>query len=292
MDSPALSFEHERFQIVRAAGELFHKVGAEATSLDEVVEAAGVTKAEFRQHFKCKLELVSAVLRSYFEMTAADKGPLKYDINTWSDLQECFASHLEFQKKFRMRRGCPVGMLGSDLKERDEVTRQSVSLIFDLMLVRFESFFSREKVARRLASNVDVEQLANFSVAIIQGAMLAGKIREDCHCVESTLEDLLGHLKRYVKVPTALKKRPDEDRHPKTLPAPARTPTPATVVELHDTQAPRDSAEIHPVGPRRPLTNASRLPLNQSPTNSQAIRAMRRAPAHAATDAARVVKER
>jgi TetR/AcrR family transcriptional regulator, transcriptional repressor for nem operon len=252
MDSPAHSFERARFEIVRAAGDLFHKVGAEATTLDEVIEAAGVTKDEFRQHFRCKLELVNAVLRSYFEMTAADKGPLKYDIDTWSDLQECFASHLEFQKKFKMTRGCPVGMLGSDLKERDDVTRQSVSLILDLMLVRFESFFSREKVARRLASNVDVEQLANFSVAIIQGAMLAGKVREDRHCVESTLEDLLAHLKRYAKVPTSLRQRPNENRHPKQLSAPPRTPTPAVVVELHDTQDAGDSAEIHPAGPRRP----------------------------------------
>ena len=252
MGSPGHSSEQARLQIVRAAGDLFHNGGAESTTIDEVVEAAGVTKTEFRQHFRCKLELVSAVLRSYFEKIAADIGPLKYDLDTWSDLQECLASHLEFQKKFKMTRGCPIGTLGSELKEGDESTRQSLGLILNLMLTRLESFFSREKVAGRLASNVDVEQLANFSVAIIQGAMLTGKIRGNCRCVESTFEDLLSHLKRYAKVPTAPGKRPGRGRkllQPSTLP---KAPGPATVFKLHDSQNPEDSAENHPVDPRRP----------------------------------------
>jgi TetR/AcrR family transcriptional repressor of nem operon len=241
-----------RSQIVRAAGDLFHGRGLGSTTTDEIIEAAGLAKTDFRRHFKSKSELVGAVLRYYFEGLAGGMGPLRYELDSWDDLDQCLASHLEFQKKFKMTRGCPVGTLGNELKEGDELTRQSLSHILDLMLARFESFFSREKVGGRLANNVDVEQLANFCVATIQGAMLIGKIRGNCLCVESTFEDLLAHLKRYAKVPTALRKRPDEDRHPRTLSAPSRTPTPASVVELHDTQDPGDSAEIHPVGPRRP----------------------------------------
>ncbi len=192
-----------RSQIVRAAGDLFHRQGVEATTADEVIETAGISKTEFRQHFKGKWELVGAVLRYYFEGLAGGMGPLRYELDSWDDLDQCLASHLEFQKKFKMTRGCPVGMLGNELKEWDELTRQSLSHILDLMLARFESFFSREKVGGRLANNVDVEQLANFCVAIIQGGILIGKIRGNCRCVESTFEDLLSHLRRYAKVPTA-----------------------------------------------------------------------------------------
>ncbi len=252
MGSPGHSSEQARLQIVRAAGDLFHNGGAESTTIDEVVEAAGVTKTEFRQHFRCKLELVSAVLRSYFEKTAADIGPLKYALNTWSDLQECLASHLEFQKKFKMTRGCPIGTLGSELKEGDESTRQSLGLILNLMLTRLESFFSREKVAGRLASNVDVEQLANFSVAIIQGAMLTGKIRVNCRCVERIFEDLLSHLKRYERVPTAPRKRLAGKRAPERLSTLANPPQPTTGVKLNDSPRPGNSGEEHPVDQSRP----------------------------------------
>ena len=252
MNSRAHRPSDARSQIVRTAGDLFHGRGLGSTTTDEIIEASGIARAEFHQYFKSKPELVGAVLRYYFEGLAAGIGPLRYEIDSWDDLDQCLASHLEFQKKFKMTRGCPVGMLGNELKEGDELTRQSISHILDLMLARFESFFSREKVGGRLANNVDVEQLANFCVAIIQGAMLTGKIRGNCLCVESTFEDLLSHLKRYAKVPTAPRKRLGKGRNPKQVSKLAKALGPTTVVGLRDTRVAGDSAEIHPVGPRRP----------------------------------------
>jgi hypothetical protein len=115
-----------------------------------------------------------------------------------------------------MTRSCPIARLGSELREEDELVRHSLNLAFDLMTTKLECLFSREKMAGRLASIVDVEQLANFCVAVIQGAMLAGKIRVDSRCVERILEDLLSHLERYVRVPTAPRKRDVRNPQPKT----------------------------------------------------------------------------
>ena len=232
-----------RSQIVRAAGDLFHRQGLGSTTTDEIIEAAGIAKAEFHRHFKSKPELAGAVLRYYFEGLAAGIGPVKYELDSWDDLQECLQSHIEFQKRFKMTRSCPIGTLGGELKEADDPTREALSLIFDLMLARLESFFSREKVAGRLASNADVEQLAHFSVAIMQGAMLVGKIRGDCNCVESMFEDLLGHLKRYVRVPTSPRKRLDRDRHEKTSVTLPKVPASTTAVGLHDSQNAREFGE-------------------------------------------------
>lgn len=220
-----------RLLIVRAAANLFHKRGVESTTADEIVEAAGIAKAEFRQNFKNKSELTGAVLRYYFEGLAAGIGPVKYEFDSWEGVQQCLRSHVEFHKKFNMTRSCPIGTLGSELKEGDELARQSISLIIDLMLSRFESFFSREKVAGRLASDADVEQLANFCVATIQGAMLIGKIRRNCRWVESSFEDLLIHLKHYV-ILKAPRKRPDRNREAKRPSLPMQDPT--TVEKLND----------------------------------------------------------
>jgi len=212
-----------RSQIVRAAGDLFHGRGLGSTTTDEIIEAVGVPKAEFHQYFESKSELACAVLRHYFEALATRIGPVKYELDSWDDLQECLSSHIEFQKRFKMARSCPIGRLGSELKEHDEPHRQPLNLIVDLMMARFESFFSREKMARRLASNVDAKQLANFCVAVIQGAMLIGRIGRDCRRVEVVLEDLLSHLKRCAKVPTAPRKRLARNPRPKTGVYPSET---------------------------------------------------------------------
>ena len=242
MKSNVHSRSDVRLGIVRTAADLFHWRGLWSTTTDEIVEAAGIPKAEFHLHFKSKSEVAGAALRYYFEELAAGTGPVKYEINSWQDLEECLSSHLEFQKKFKMTRSCPIGTLGSALEERDDRTRQSLTLILDLMLARLESFFSREKVAGRLSSAADVEQLAQFFVATIQGAMLIGKIGRNCACVENVFEDLLRHLKCYAAVPAASKRRRDGDAKRKRLSTLSKA-SPATVVMLHDAANAADSVE-------------------------------------------------
>jgi TetR/AcrR family transcriptional regulator, transcriptional repressor for nem operon len=236
-----------KLQIVLAAGDLFHKGGVRCTTTDEIIEAAGVAKAEFLQYFGCKRDLVDSVLRFHFERMAAGTGPGSFEIDSWSDLEECLASQVEFQKKFRMTRSCPMGVLGSEMREEDEAIQHFLTRVLDLWITRLEHFFSREKAAERLASNVDVERLSNFCVTVIQGAMLTGKIRLDVRCVESIFEDLLNHLKRYVRVPTAPKKRLSRDRRAKQLSAMPKPPVPTTVVELSDSQSAGDPSEDHSI---------------------------------------------
>ena len=247
MDSRRQDISDDRPQIIRAAGDLFHEQGIRSTTIDDIVEAAGISKARFHQYFKCKPQLVVAVLRSYFESMAAGTGPVCFELDSWDDLEQCLAGHLEFQKKFRMTRSCPIGTLGSELKEEDELTRHLLNLILDLMMVKLGSFFSREKVAGRLSNVADVEQLANFCVATVQGAMLTGKTRRKCRCVESVLEDLMSHLKRYAKVPTLQKKRLGGNRGSRRLSALMKAPEPAAVVISVDPPNPRDATEDSPV---------------------------------------------
>jgi len=225
--------------------DLFHERGLRSTTTDEIIEAAGIRKADFHQHFKNKAELASAVLRYYFEGLAAGVGPVKYELDSWDDLEECLQTHLEFQKRFKMARSCPIGTLGSELKEGDDLTRQGLCLILELMLTRLESFFSREKIAGRLSSTADVEQLANFCVATIQGAMLAGKIRRNCRSVETVLEDLLSHLRLYGKLPAALGSRLVRSGHQSRRSVVAEPPEPLAV-RSSDFSTPESSVEDLP----------------------------------------------
>ena len=52
-----------------------------------------------------------------------------------------------------------------------------------------------------LAEEANEEQLADFCLATIQGAMLLGKIRRDSRPVETAVREALVHLKGYAKLP-------------------------------------------------------------------------------------------
>ena len=186
-----------RLRIVKVASDLFHKQGVRATSPDEIIEASRTGKGQFYHYFKSKEGLVHAVLESHLEAIKAGSGPIKCEIHSWKDLERWFQSHIDWQMSFGMTRGCPIGTVANELTEEDELIRQDISLIIELIKYKVAAFFIREKAKRHLRKDADEERLADFCIAALQGAMLVGKIRRNKRPVEMTFRETLEHLKYY-----------------------------------------------------------------------------------------------
>jgi len=122
---------------------------------------------------------------------------VNYEINSWPELEQWFLAHLELQKSYDMTRGCPFGTLGNEATENDELIRQDVSLIFEVVKNKLAAFFLREKAKGRLARKASEESMADFCIATIQGAMLMGKIKRSSQTVETTVHEAVAHLKGY-----------------------------------------------------------------------------------------------
>ena len=186
-----------RARIIRAAADLFHKQGVVATSPDQIIENSGTGKGQFYHYFKKKEGLVHEVLQTYLEEIAKGTAPLSYEINSWEDLERWFFSNIELQKRFRMTRGCPFGTIGNEVTENDELIRQDLSLIFEVVKNKLAAFFIKEKAKCRLSHDANEEKMADFCIATIQGAMLLGKIKRNSQTVETAVREALAHLKHY-----------------------------------------------------------------------------------------------
>jgi TetR/AcrR family transcriptional regulator, transcriptional repressor for nem operon len=186
-----------RLRIIRAAADLFHRQGVRATSPDEVIEASRTGKGQFYHYFRSKEGLVHEVLQTYLNDIKAGKSPVNYEIKSWSDLEKWFLAHVELQKHFEMTRGCPFGTLGNEATENDELIRQDVSLIFEVVKNKLAAFFLKQKARGRLVKKVNEEALADFCIAAIQGGMLMGKIKRDSRPVEATVREAMLHLKTF-----------------------------------------------------------------------------------------------
>src|SRR5262245_625185 len=121
-------------------------------------------------------------------------GPINYDIQSWSDLEQWFRAHLEMQKRFSMTRGCPFGTIGNGLSDDDDPVRQDLVLLFEVVKNKLSAFFIREKAKGRLVAQAQEQELADFCLATVQGAMLMGKIRHSAETVESTVSQALAYL--------------------------------------------------------------------------------------------------
>jgi len=186
--------DETRKQILAAAADLFHKQGVGATSPDQIIEASGTGKGQFYHYFKNKEGLVHEVLQAYLETIRNGGGPLNYNISSWDDLARWFNAQIALQKNYRMTRGCPFGTIGNEVTENDELIRQDLSLIFEVAKGKLATFFIREKASGRLEPHVQEEQLADFCLAMIQGAMLMGKVKRDSQLVEHVVREALAHL--------------------------------------------------------------------------------------------------
>jgi TetR/AcrR family transcriptional regulator, transcriptional repressor for nem operon len=186
-----------RLRIIRAAADLFHKQGVGATSPDQVIETSRTGKGQFYHYFKSKEGLVHEVLQTYLDDIAKGTAPLSYEINSWEDLERWFLSNIELQKRFSMTRGCPFGTIGNEVTENDELIRQDLSLIFEVVKNRLATFFIKEKAKGLLAPDAKEEQMADFCIATIQGAMLLGKVKRNSQTAETTVREALAHLKHY-----------------------------------------------------------------------------------------------
>jgi AcrR family transcriptional regulator len=186
-----------RLRIIRTAADLFHKQGVRATSPDDIIEASRTGKGQFYHYFKSKEGLIHEVLQAHLDAIRNGTAPVEYEISSWKGLERWFQAHVELQKRFAMTRGCPFGTIGNEVTESDELVRQDLSLIFEVMKNKLAVFFLQEKSRGRLMKAVDPEQMADFCIACIQGGMLIGKIKRSSQTVEKTVQEALGHLKSY-----------------------------------------------------------------------------------------------
>jgi TetR/AcrR family transcriptional repressor of nem operon len=124
-----------RLPMIRTAADLFHKQGARTTSPDEIIEASRTGKGQFYHYFRNKEGLIHEVLQTYL-----------------------VASQVELQKDYEMTRGCPLGTLGIEVTDNDELVRQDLSLIFEVVKNKLAAFFVREKGKTRQASRPRVDR--------------------------------------------------------------------------------------------------------------------------------------
>lgn len=186
-----------KLRIIRTAADLFHKQGLHATSPDEIIEASETGKGQFYYYFKSKEGLIHEVLMWHLDSIRNGKSPIKYDIESWQDLETWFYSHIELQKSFGMMRGCPFGTAANEVNESEELARHDLNLIFEWIKSRLAAFFIREKARGRLVHDADAEALADFCIATVQGAMLLGKLRRNSECAEMVVREALSHIRSH-----------------------------------------------------------------------------------------------
>lgn len=194
--------EKTRTAIMDSAEALILDHGFAGTSVESVVEAAGVTKGAFFHHFDTKADLARALVERYARWDREKlEGALERAERMSNDpLQQVLIVLTLFQEDAESLTepypGCLFASFGYQTELFDDETMD---------VARRAMLHWRERLAEKLDEaverhpprlEVEVDSLADMATVAFEGAFIVSKTLKD----PKTLAQQIGHYKRYLEL--------------------------------------------------------------------------------------------
>lgn len=187
-------------QILDAAAELIAEKGFIQTSVDDVIQRAGLSgKSHFYHYFKSKDALGHEVLARQFDLLG-DRGLAilrEPTIEPVERLQVFIDSVVAMQVERGLRGGSPFGALASDMAEQDEGFRVRIARVFRGWIDEIAGLLRQAE--DRLEEGVDPVRLARFIVATLEGATTMARMKRDVGLMHGVAADLKRFVASHVR---------------------------------------------------------------------------------------------
>jgi TetR/AcrR family transcriptional regulator, transcriptional repressor for nem operon len=188
---------NSRADLLEQGTQLMLRSGYAGTGLVELLQAAGVPKGSFYNHFGSKEAFGVAVVLHYYgwhdrlltSLTAeSDRSPLER-------LRSYFERLLERAVDASPQvRGCLMGMLALEMAGSSEPLRASVSDAFRRWQARLAELLRQAQVAGELAPEHDPQPLAAMLIESWEGALMRARASRDLDALRSSLDLLFSRL--------------------------------------------------------------------------------------------------
>ena len=190
---------HEsKTRILNAALSVIRQKGYGATRVEDICEAAGLTKGSFFHHFSGKEDLAKAAADHWSEATSAMFTSAPY--HSLADPLERVLAYVDLRK--HMIRGdlpeftCLIGTMAQEVYKTHPAIRDacdaSISDHVGTLIPDIEAAIKQ----RGIQGDWTAESLALFTQAVLQGAFVLAKAK---HGVGPAL-DSVDHLRRYIEL--------------------------------------------------------------------------------------------
>lgn len=186
--------QERRAGLVVAAADLMYRRGIRATSLEEILDAAGAGKSQLYHYFSSKDDLVAAVLE--YQLTRVLGEQQEFRLQTWSGLSSWFRA-LAAGQEARDFSGCPVGSLAIEMSAMGDDLRARVAHAFLQWHTSLEAAFEDMRARGLLRKNAAPAELAEATLAAIQGGYLLSTAKREIGPMVRSLEHALEHVRSW-----------------------------------------------------------------------------------------------
>ena len=186
-----------RERIVSAAAGLVYERGVAQTSLEDVIERAGVSKSQLYLYFDDRAALLREIVPHNLALVLAAQEPHLVALGNWRAIRAWLDALVDLQVAVQARGGCAVGSLVSQLAETDEAARVALADSFARWQEPLREGLHSMQARGRLARSADPDELAIATMASIQGGLLLTQVRRDPGQLAIALDAAYAHLRAY-----------------------------------------------------------------------------------------------
>jgi TetR/AcrR family transcriptional regulator, transcriptional repressor for nem operon len=167
-----------RERIVERAAELFAERGIAATTVDEVLAAAGAGKGQFYHYFRSRDELAAAAVGHRCAQVVAGLAQALGDVSSLAGLEQALAGFIAGFEQMGLP-GCPIGTLATEVAGRNEDARLQAAAGFDAWEQLLTDALERMRQSGELRADAEPAMLATGLLASIEGGMVLSQARKD-----------------------------------------------------------------------------------------------------------------
>ena len=189
-------------KIVAEATQLIHAKGFNNTSVQDILDAASVTKSNFYYHFDSKEQLGFDVLGErmrQFNELIIEPSLADPDLGAIERVDGFLDRLLALGLSPGGALGCPFGNLAQEMSAIHEPLRQTLSDFFSTCADKLEECFENGKTAGELRADLPSRQLAEFVLAQLQGSFLLRKTHKDTRILEGNIEMLRQNIRAWTR---------------------------------------------------------------------------------------------
>jgi TetR/AcrR family transcriptional regulator, transcriptional repressor for nem operon len=185
-----------RDRVLDAATGLVFERGVAGTTLDDVRDAAGVSKGQLYHYFEDKEDLIRAVVDRTIQQVL-DAQPALVDLSSWAAISRWFDDLVQLQIARHATGGCPIGGLAGQLAESDEQARHALAAGFDRWEEPLRIGLAKMRSEGKLRRNADPARLATATLAAIQGGLVLTQTRRDPQQLRQALDAAYTYLRSF-----------------------------------------------------------------------------------------------
>ena len=187
-------------QILQTACRLIQRKGFNNTSLEDILRESGVGKGNFYYYFKSKDDLGYAVLDRLALWTSQQIGQEIFGRgeDPVGEIFHLFDLVVAMQREAGCMGGCPLGNLAIEMSDIHDGFRQRIEEILASWRSYIAGALTRAQAKGQLAQNLQLDRIADFIFAGVEGAILVTKVRKDLAVLEGCLDELKQYVRRYL----------------------------------------------------------------------------------------------